>query len=104
MNRITNLFDYSQKLQFIILIFFMIIASFLELIGLGMVILILNSFLGLTNSYFEILNDYLKIFFKTDLNLEIILFVIFLIFTIKFLILVFGKCVVFTFLFNLNLI
>ena len=89
MNRITNLFDYSQKLQFIILIFFMIIASFLELIGLGMVILILNSFLGLTNSYFEILNDYLKIFFKTDLNLEIILFFIFLIFTIKFLILVF---------------
>ena len=89
MNRITNLFDYSQKLQFIILIFFMIIASFLELIGLGMVILILNSFLGLTNSYFEILNDYLKFFFKTDLNFEIILFFIFLIFTIKFLILVF---------------
>ena len=89
MNRISNLFDYSQKLKFIILIFFMIIASFLELMGLGMVILILNSFLGLTSNYLEILNDYLKIFFKIDGNFEIILFFVFVIFTIKFLILVF---------------
>ena len=64
MNRISNLFDYSQKLKFIILIFLMIIASFLELMGLGLVILILNSFLGLTSNYFEILNDYLKFFLK----------------------------------------
>ena len=89
MNRISNLFDYSQKLKFIILIFFMIIASFLELMGLGMVILILNSFLGLTSNYLEILDDYLKIFFKIDGNFEIILFFVFVIFTIKFLILVF---------------
>ena len=89
MNRISNLFDYSQKLKFIILIFFMIIASFLELMGLGMVILILNSFLGLTSNYLEILNDYLKFFFKIDGNFEIILFFIFVIFTIKLLILVF---------------
>ena len=89
MIRISNLFDYSQKLKFIILIFFMIIASFLELMGLGMVILILNSFLGLTSNYLEILNDYLKIFFKIDGNFEIILFFVFVIFTIKFLILVF---------------
>ncbi len=89
MNRIINLFDYSQKLKFIILIFFMIIASFLELMGLGMVILILNSFLGLTSNYLEILNDYLKIFFKIDGNFEIILLFVFVIFTIKFLILVF---------------
>jgi ATP-binding cassette, subfamily B, bacterial PglK len=89
MNRITNLFDHSQKLKFIILIFFMIIASFLELMGLGLVILILNSFLGLTNNYLEILNDYLKIFFKIDVNFEIILSFIFVVFTIKFLILVF---------------
>ena len=89
MNRISNLFDYSQKLKFIILIFFMIIASFLELMGLGMVILILNSFLGLTSNYLEILNDYLKFFFKIDGNFEIILFFVFVIFTIKFLILVF---------------
>jgi ATP-binding cassette subfamily B protein len=67
----------------------MIIASFLELMGLGMVILILNSFLGLTSNYLEILNDYLKIFFKIDGNFEIILFFVFVIFTIKFLILVF---------------
>ena len=89
MNRISNLFDYSQKLRFIILILFMIIASFLELMGLGMVILILNSFLGLTSNYLEILNDYLKIFFKINGNFEIILFFVFVIFTIKFLILVF---------------
>jgi ATP-binding cassette, subfamily B, bacterial PglK len=89
MNKIINLFDYSQKLKFIILIFFMIIASFLELMGLGLVILILNSFLGLTSNYFEILNDYLKFFFKIDINFEIILFIIFVLFTIKFLILVF---------------
>lgn len=89
MNKIANLFDYSQKLKFIILIFLMIIASFLELMGLGLVILILNSFLGLTSNYFEILNDYLKFFFKIDINFEIILFIIFVLFTIKFLILVF---------------
>ena len=89
MNKILNLFDYHQKLKFIILIFFMIIASFLELIGLGMVLLILNSFLGLANTSFEIINDYIKILFKTEVNFELILFCVFIIFTIKLLILVF---------------
>ena len=83
-----NLFDPGQKLKFIILIFFMIIASFLELLGLGMVILILNSFLGLANEYFKILNDYINYFFKLDANFQIILLFIFTLFTIKFLILV----------------
>ena len=36
----------------------MVIASFLELLGLGFVILILNSFLGLDNSFFDNLNNY----------------------------------------------
>ncbi len=89
MNKILNLFDYNQKLKFLILIFFMIIASFLELIGLGMVLLILNSFLGLANSSFEIINDYIKLLFKTEVNFELILFCVFIIFTIKLLILVF---------------
>lgn len=89
MNKILNLFDYHQKLKFIILIFFMIIASFLELIGLGMVLLILNSFLGLANTSFEIINDYIKLLFKTEVNFELILFCVFIIFTIKLLILVF---------------
>ena len=89
MIKFINLFDSGQKLKFIILIFFMIIASFLELLGLGMVILILNSFLGLANGYFEILNNYINYFFKIDANFEIILLFIFVLFTIKFLILVF---------------
>ena len=89
MNKILNLFDYNQKLKFLILIFFMIIASFLELIGLGMVLLILNSFLGLANTSFEIINDYIKLLFKTEVNFELILFCVFIIFTIKFLILIF---------------
>ena len=89
MNKILNLFDYKQKLKFLILIFFMIIASFLELIGLGMVLLILNSFLGLANTSFEIINDYIKLLFKTEVNFELILFCVFIIFTIKFLILTF---------------
>jgi len=88
MSKILNLFDYSQKLKFLILIFFMIIASFLELMGLGMVILILNSFLGLTNNYLEIVNGYINFFFDTDVDFEIILFCILIIFTFKFLILV----------------
>ena len=50
----------------------MIIASFLELIGLGMVLLILNSFLGLANTSFEIINDYIKLLFKTEVNFELI--------------------------------
>ena len=50
MNKILHLFDYNQKIKFLILIFIMIIASFLELLGLGMVIIVLNSFLGLKNS------------------------------------------------------
>ena len=77
MIKFINLFDPGQKLKFIILIFFMIIASFLELLGLGMVILILNSFLGLANGYFKILNDYINYFFKLDANFQIILLFIF---------------------------
>ena len=47
MNRIINLLDHDLKLKFLFLIFFMLVASLLELLGLGFVILILNSFLGL---------------------------------------------------------
>ncbi len=89
MNKILHLFDYNQKLKFIILIFFMIIASFLELLGLGMVIIVLNSFLGLKNSSIELLNSYISLFFKSDLNFELILFSIFIIFTIKLVLLIF---------------
>ena len=89
MNKILHLFDYNQKLKFLILIFFMIIASFLELLGLGMVIIVLNSFLGLKNNSMEFINNYFILFFKNDLNFELILFCIFVIFTIKLIVLVF---------------
>ena len=89
MNKIINLFDYNLKLKFLILIFFMTIASFLELLGLGFIIIILNSFLGLDTSFLEVVNNYTKNFFETGNDFkQIILFVIFL-FTVKFLILIF---------------
>ena len=67
----------------------MTIASFLELLGLGFIIIILNSFLGLDTSFLEVVNNYTKNFFETGNDFkQIILFVIFL-FTVKFLILIF---------------
>jgi len=89
MKKIINLFDYNLKLKFLILIFFMVIASFLELIGLGFVIVILNSFLGLDNSFLEIINNYTKYFFKISFNFEQVIFFILILFTFKLIILVF---------------
>ena len=78
MNKIINLFDYNLKLKFLVLIFFMIIASFLELMGLGLVILILNSFLGLNNSFLETINNYAKHFLESEINFEQIIYLIYL--------------------------
>ena len=89
MIKIINLFDYNLKLKFLILIFFMIIASFLELLGLGFVIIILNSFLGLDTSFFEDIKNYTQNFFDTDLNFKKIILIIVSLFTVKFLILIF---------------
>ena len=89
MNKIINLFDYNLKLKFLSLIFFMVIASFLELAGLGFVILILNSFLGLDNSFLEIIDNYTNYFFKTNFQFKQIIFFIFILFTFKLLILIF---------------
>ncbi len=88
MNRLINLIDHNLKLRILILVFFMIIASFLELAGLGLVILILNSFLGLDSNFFEILNNYSNNFLKNEINFNQLIFFIFILFTIKFLILV----------------
>ena len=88
MNKIINLFDYNLKLKFIFLIFFMIIASFLELMGLGLVILILNSFLGLDASFLEIINNYTNHFLKLEINFEKKIFLISFLFTVKLLILI----------------
>lgn len=89
MNKIIKLFDHSFKLKFLLLIFFMFVASLLELLGLGFVIIILNSFLGLENSFLEVINTYTRYFFKTNLNSEQIIFFIFVLFTIKLIILIF---------------
>ena len=89
MNKIINLFDYNLKLKFLFAIFFMIIASFLELIGLGFVIIILNSFLGLDNNFLEIIDNYTEYFFKINFNFEQIIFFILILFTFKLLILIF---------------
>jgi ABC-type multidrug transport system fused ATPase/permease subunit len=88
MNKIINLFDFDLKLKLFYLIFFMILASFLELMGLGLVILILNSFLGLDDSFIGIINDYTKYFIQTEISSEQIIFLIFFLFTFKLLILV----------------
>ena len=87
MNKIINLLEYELKLKFLVLIFFMVIASFLELLGLGFVILILNSFLGLDNSFFDNLNNYTNNFFHVEIDFQKIILIIISLFTFKFLIL-----------------
>ena len=87
MNKIINLLGYELKLKFLVLIFFMVIASFLELLGLGFVILILNSFLGLDNSFFDNLNNYTNNFFHVEIDFQKIILIIISLFTFKFLIL-----------------
>lgn len=93
MHKLINLFDYSQKIKFIYLIFLMFIASSLELLGLGMVVLILNSFLGLNNEHFQIINEFLGFFFKGEITFELILFFILILFSTKLLILIFVSWV-----------
>ena len=61
MKKLINLFDGNQKFQFLILVIFMIIAS-LELLGLGIVLVILNMFLGLNDNYLKIFNDFSSYF------------------------------------------
>jgi len=88
MNKIFNLFDYELKIKIFYLIFFMVLASFLELMGLGLVILILNSFLGLDDNFTRIINDYTQHYFKINLDSEQIISFIFILFTFKLLVLI----------------
>ena len=89
MNKIINLFDYNLKLKFLFLIFFMLIASFLELLGLGFVILILNSFLGLDSGFLEVINNYTKFIFASDLEFKQIILIVIALFTLKLSVLIF---------------
>ena len=84
-NRILSFLDRAQKKSATILILLMFIASIAELFGLGMVILMINSFLNVDNSFdFPIGN-----FLKNELNsINSLLFLFLLIFTFKYLILI----------------
>ena len=90
MRKIVDLFDFDLKLKFIFLILFMTLASFLELMGLGLVIVLLNSFLGIKNDFLETINNSSEKFFQInfDYNLDIIIIFIFILFTFKLLILI----------------
>jgi len=89
--KILNLFDKKLKYQAVSLLVLMVIASFLELIGIGLVILILNFFLGITEAHTPFINTLLNFFSfqENSQNVYNILFFIIIIFTIKLLILIF---------------
>ena len=87
MNKIINLLDHELKLKFLVLIFFMVIASFLGLLGLGFVIFILSAFLGLDTSYIDNINNYTNNFFNIEIGFQKIILIIISLFTLKFIIL-----------------
>ena len=89
LRKIFILLDYKQKIQVFFLIFLMMIASLFELFGLGLVILIINSFLGINNEiYFGFLNN--LSFIKNNFNnINYILILFLIVFTLKFIILLY---------------
>jgi ABC-type bacteriocin/lantibiotic exporter with double-glycine peptidase domain len=89
LSKIFTLLDYKQKFQVFILIFFMLLASLSELFGLGLVILIINSFLGINNEInFSFLKNLSFIKNSSDyINYILVLFLI--VFTLKFIILIY---------------
>ena len=91
LKKILSLLDYNQKIQVFFLIFLMIISSLFELFGLGMVILIINFFLGINNEInFSFLNS--LTFIKNNLtNIYYILIFFFIVFTFKFIILLYAS-------------
>ena len=84
-NRILSFFDADQKKSAILLISLMFIASIAELFGLGMVILMINSFLNIQNSINIPLGDFLNSY-SNSINSLLTIFL--LIFTFKFLIMI----------------
>ena len=87
MNKIINLLDHELKLKLLVVIYFMVIASVLELLGLGFVIIILNAFLGLDTSYIDNINKYTNNFFNIEIGFQKIILIIISLFTLKFIIL-----------------
>ena len=91
--KILSFLDKQQKFQSAILIFSMFVASLAELFGLGMIILIVNFFLGINNNIqLGFVGTFLNDYFAdkdTSSGLYSILFLFFVAFTIKFFILLF---------------
>ena len=93
--KILTFLDQHQRYQSILLIFSMLLASLAELFGLGMVLLIINSFLGINNNIeLGFLGTFLNDYFGSQNSyndLYSILFLLFLVFTLKYSALFFFK-------------
>jgi len=92
-NNIFVFLNKEQKINTILLIFLMLIASLIELFSLGTIIVIINTFLeigksaNLQGGFFE---NFLKDFSKS-FSLESIIFLLLLAFSLRFLILIFAS-------------
>ena len=92
-NNIFIFLNKEQKINTILLIFLMLIASLIELFSLGSIIVILNTFLEMgksANLQGGFLENLLKDFSKS-FSLESIIFILLLAFSIRFLVLIFAS-------------
>ena len=92
-NKIFVFLNKEQKINTILLIFLMLIASLIELFSLGTIIVIINTFLEIgksTNLQGGFLQNFLKDFSKS-FSLESIIFLLLLAFSLRFLILIFAS-------------
>ena len=85
MRKILDLLDTRLKYQSIFLMFLMTIASLLELLGLGLVIVIINSFLGLDDIYPTVVQNFLNFLSidNNEISIHLILIFVTILFTIK---------------------
>ena len=92
-NNIFIFLNKEQKINTILLIFLMLIASLIELFSLGSIIVILNTFLEMgksANLQGGFLENILKDFSKS-FSIESIIFILLLAFSLRFLILIFAS-------------
>jgi ABC-type multidrug transport system fused ATPase/permease subunit len=91
-NNIFLLLDQKQKSKSFSLIFLMIISSLVELLGLGLLIIILNFFLNINS---ELQSNFIFVYFrdikflKDYLGINLVLLFLLIIFTIKILIMIY---------------
>ena len=92
-NNIFIFLNKEQKINTILLIFLMLIASLIELFSLGTIIVIINTFLEMgksANLQGEFFAKFLKSF-SESFSLESIIFILLLAFSLRFLILIFAS-------------